>query len=294
MTLEQAGDDLSVLDLNGWFATNGRDFVWRRTRDPWAILVSEVMLQQTQVGRVAERWPVFLDRFPNPRQCAAAAPGAVIELWSGMGYNRRALNLHRAAMKITDDHGGVVPSSLDELLGLPGVGPYTARAVLVFAFEQPAAVVDTNVGRILARVAGHRLDRKEVQALANRALGDHDPWTWNQALLDIGATLCRSKTTQCASCPLSSYCDWFAQENTPPDPAHASAAVSRPQSTFEGSDRQGRGRLVDALRQREVPADDAAEVMGWADDPHRVKRVLEGLLTDGLVVRDGDRLSLPE
>ncbi len=294
MTAEQAGQDLSTLDLQDWFVGNGRDMPWRHTRDPWAILVSEVMLQQTQVGRVGERWPVFLRRFPTPGQCAEARAADVIELWSGMGYNRRAINLHRAAGSIVAHHSGSVPETLDALLELPGVGPYTARAVLVFAFEQPAAVVDTNIGRILARVAGVRLGRSEVQTVADRALGEHDPWTWNQALLDIGASLCCARAVTCAQCPLRDCCAWFQRGNPEPDPALASAAVSVPQSPFEGSDRQGRGRLVDALRRGSISGGEVAAAMGWSDDPERAERVVGGLLADGLVVRDNDSFRLPD
>ncbi len=237
---------------------------------------------------------MFLDRFPDPTHCAAAPPGEVIELWAGMGYNRRALNLHRAATVVRSDHGGEIPSTLRELQALPGVGPYTARAVLVFAFEQPEAVVDTNVGRILARVVGGRLDSRQVQMLADRALGDHDPWTWNQAILDVGAKFCRPRSYACDFCPLSGACSWFRSGNSEPDPASASAAVSGRQSTFDGSDRQGRGRLVDALRSGSVDLTDVGTAMGWEDDPGRARRVLQGLLDDGLVTIDGDTVRLPD
>ena len=128
--------------LLSWAARDGRDLPWRRTRDPWAVLVSELMLQQTQVPRVVSRWPAFLERFPTPGACAAAPAGDVVRAWAGLGYNRRAVNVHRAATAVVERHGGRLPSALADLLALPGIGPYTARAVLAFAFEADVGVLD--------------------------------------------------------------------------------------------------------------------------------------------------------
>ena len=146
-----------------WGLPRLRDLPWRRTRDPWAILVSEVMLQQTQALRVIPKWQEFIAAYPSPAACAAASLGDVLRLWQGLGYPRRARNLHAAAREIV--RLGEFPASLDGLLALPGVGQYTARAVLAFAFEVDSAVVDTNIARVLARVAGHRLTAKQAQAL---------------------------------------------------------------------------------------------------------------------------------
>jgi A/G-specific adenine glycosylase len=293
---------LDLPDLTGWFDVNGRDLPWRRTRDPWAIAVSELMLQQTQVARVETRWPRFLQRFPTAAACAAAAPGDVIDEWAGLGYNRRALNLHRMAVQIVEDHGGVVPAELDQLLALPGIGPYTARAIRAFAFELPAAVLDTNVARILARVEGRPLGRAEAQRLADRWAGldatadqarPADPWTWNQAMLDVGAGHCRATNTDCSSCPFQPGCRWSSAGCAEPDPAAGSAGVSKRQSRFEGSDRQGRGRLLDALRSAPVLERDVARAMGWPDDQSRATRVSEALIAEGLVERRSGRLELP-
>jgi A/G-specific adenine glycosylase len=151
----------SVLDVAAlrpavlaWGRERLRDLPWRQTRDPWAVLVSEFMLQQTQVARVVDRYGPFLDRFPDARACAASPASAIIEHWQGLGYNRRAINLHRASQAITADHAGSVPDALEALVSLPGVGPYTARAVLVFAFERDVGVVDVNVARLMARWDG--------------------------------------------------------------------------------------------------------------------------------------------
>ena len=285
---------LAAVDLRAWLAEAGRDLPWRRTRDPWAIVVSELMLQQTQVDRVVPRWHRFLDRFPTVEVCAGASPADVIDEWSGLGYNRRAVNLHRLAVAVADEHGGRFPRDRSVLEALPGVGPYTSRAIRVFAFEQPDAVLDTNVARILARSAGRSLGRAEAQAMADANLGP-SPWHHNQAMLDVGAGWCRPRDPGCErGCPLRSVCRWAAAGRPDPDPATGSAGVSGRQSRFEGSDRQGRGRLVDALRAGPVSGRDLAATMGWADDPDRARRVAATLVADGLAVEGPDgALRLP-
>ncbi len=283
---------LDSADLEEWFAEHGRDLPWRNTRDPWSILVSEIMLQQTQVARVVDRWHRFLDRFPTPASAAAAPVAAVIDEWSGLGYNRRAVNLHRCAVEVTERFGGTLPSSLDDLLSLPGVGPYTARAVAVFAYEACEAVVDTNVARILARVSNRTMTRSEVQKLADEAVTGRDAWVWNQALLDVGAGFCRPQP-DCEPCPFSSACGWYRVGRPGRDPADGSAGVSTRQSTFEGSDRQGRGRLVRALRDGPVTDADLATVMGWPGEEERARRVAATLVGDGLAVIGGGHYRLP-
>lgn len=284
---------LADLDLVAWFAVDGRDLPWRRTRDPWAVLVAELMLQQTQVARVVDRWPRFLHRFPDPAACAVAPVGDVIDEWAGLGYNRRAVNLHRAAEAMVADHAGLVPRTLRALLALPGVGPYTARAVLVFAFETDDAIVDTNVGRVLARTLGRRLRPAEAQREADRAVPRGQGWAWNQAILDIGAVHCRPRDPDCGACPAVTVCRWAMDGRPGPDPAERSAGVSTPQSRFEGSDRQGRGRLVDALRAGPVATADLADVMGWPDDVARAAAVAATVVSDGLAMDLGERLALP-
>ncbi|MGB5757675.1 MAG: hypothetical protein WBM50_12240, partial [Acidimicrobiales bacterium] len=159
--------DLRSVDLARWFAEHGRDLPWRHTRDPWAVVVAEMMLQQTQVPRVVPRWHRFLRRFPTVVVCAGSPTADVIDEWSGLGYNRRAVYLHRLAASVVGDHDGRFPHSLPELLALPGIGPYTARAIRVFAFELSDGVLDTNVARILARTAGRSLAAGEAQRLAD-------------------------------------------------------------------------------------------------------------------------------
>jgi A/G-specific adenine glycosylase len=301
--LQDTGFQETVL---GWADSGAgwRDLPWRRTRDPWAVLVSEVMLQQTQVSRVIGRWHAFLSRFPDPASCAAAPLSEVIGLWVGLGYNRRAVMLHRAAVAVVDRHRGRLPMTRAELQALPGLGPYTARAVLAFAFEQPVAVVDTNVARVLARaVAGTQLTVSEAQAAADAlvpvaagpdAFGVSRSWTWNQALLDLGARHCTSGVPSCTGCPLvTAHCTWATAHFSPPDPAAGSAGVSRRQAPFAGSDRQGRGRLVKALQEGPVPRARWAAVAGWPGQGARAAHAAASLVADGLAVVVGDQLKLP-
>jgi A/G-specific adenine glycosylase len=254
------------------------------------VLVSEAMLQQTQVARVLGRYEAFLEQFPTTVACAAAPVGDVVRAWEGLGYNRRAVNLHRTAVAVGDQP---FPCTLHELLRLPGVGPYTARAVLAFAFEHDVGVVDTNAARVLARWSGARLGSRDVQAAADAAVPPGQGWGWNQAMLDLGAAVCRKRDPRCDGCPVATWCSWAVAGRPAPDPAIGSAGVSTPQAAFAGSDRQGRGRLVDALRQGAVSVADLAAVMGWPGDTDRADRVAAGLVADGLALRAGDRLCLP-
>ncbi len=246
------------------------------------------------MARVEPRYRAFVGRFPTPAACAAAPVGDVVGLWQGLGYNRRAVNLHRAATAVVAEHGGAVPTDLDALLALPGIGPYTARAVLAFAAEQPVGVLDVNVARTLARLAGRPVTQAEADALASAAAAVDDAtggsaWTWNQAVMELGARVCRP-TPSCDGCPAAPGCAWRGGEDGSPDPWPR----PRRQSRFEGSDRQGRGRLVDALRAGPVADADLPDVMGWPDDPDRASRVAATLLADGLALRTDDgRWTLP-
>ncbi len=274
-----------------WASTNQRDLPWRRTRDPWAVLVAEVMLQQTQVVRVIPKWEAFLRAFPAPPACGAADLAEVLDLWHGLGYPRRGRNLWLTAQRCVEHHGGRLPTRLEDLMDLPGIGPYTARAVAVFADEQHHGVVDTNIARVLARVGGHRLTPSRAQRLADELVPEGWPWLWNQALMDIGASYCRPTPT-CDECPLRRSCRWWQRGRPDPDPAIGTAHSSGRQSRFEGSDRQGRGRLLAAMRVTAVARSDLAESAGWPNDPQRAQRVVEGLVCDGLVTRVGDRYHL--
>jgi A/G-specific adenine glycosylase len=278
-----------------WGDANRRDLPWRRTRDPWCVLVSELMLQQTQAWRVVPKYEAFLARFPSAGACADAAPADVIAHWNGLGYNRRAVNLHRCAVRIVERHGGEPPDDLDALLALPGVGPYTARAVFVFAFERDVGLVDTNAGRFLARAAaGRPLGTADAQRVADGLVPPGSAWAWGQAVFDLGALVCTKRDPRCDECPVAEGCAWRASGYPQPDPVHAgSAGISRPQAPLAGSDREGRGRLVRALIAGPVRVDDLAAACGWDGDAARATRIGEALVAEGLAVREGDRLRLP-
>ncbi|MEJ7845538.1 MAG: A/G-specific adenine glycosylase [Acidimicrobiales bacterium] len=275
-------------DLLAWWDGNGRhELPWRLTRDPWAVLVSELMLQQTQVARVVERWPAFVERFPTATACAAAPVGDAVRAWAGLGYNRRAVNLHRCASIVVERHGGELPEDLGALLALPGIGPYTARAVLVFANGRDFGLVDTTAGRFLARaVAGRPLADGEAQAVADAMVAPGAGYAWGSAVFDVAALVCTRRAPRCADCPLLRSCAWATAGWPAPDPVAGSAGVSGGQSPFNGSDRQGRGALVAALRAGPVPAAVLAAACGWPTDPHRAGRIAAGLVADGLAVAD--------
>jgi A/G-specific adenine glycosylase len=209
----------------------------------------------------------------------------VIRAWQGLGYNRRAVNLHRAAVAVVDRHGGEFPADLQALQALPGVGPYTARAVLTFAFGHDVGIVESNTGRVLARVAGRSLSAAEAQRVADDVVPHGEGWAWNQAMIDLGATICLRKAPKCGECPVATHCNW----HDGPDPA----TPAHKQSTFAGSDRQGRGRLVDALRSAPVPFDEIPTAAGWPDDPARAHRAADTLVADGLAIEVDGALRLP-
>jgi A/G-specific adenine glycosylase len=196
-----------------WFRQNGRDLPWRRTRDPYHVIVSEFMLQQTQVSRVESYYRRFLDRYPTVESLASAAPASVRECWNGLGYYRRAANLHLLAKDVVHNRGGLIPSDPDELRQLPGVGRYTAGAVASFAFERPTAAVDTNVARVLRRAFHPRARRqtimKRVWHTADLLLPRRgkNAWAFNQAIMELGALVCTARIARCGHCPVRSACE---------------------------------------------------------------------------------------
>jgi A/G-specific adenine glycosylase len=270
--------------LLAWYAADHRDFPWRRTADPYAVLVSEVMLQQTQASRVAERFPTFMDRFPTAASLAAAPEAAVLAAWSGLGYNRRALALRHAATEV-GKHGW--PRDVGGLERLPGIGPYTARAIASLAFGEPVGVVDTNVRRWLVRRFGLPADGppRALQSLADALAGagrasDAAPWT--HATMEFGAAICTSRNPRCEACPISIGCPSRGLATVVPVPR---------QAAFAGSDRAHRGAILRALSR----ASDHCITLGAARDlvPSSVMgRVLAGLERDRLLHRSGGRLVL--
>jgi A/G-specific adenine glycosylase len=274
-----------VLD---WWASSGtrteRDRLpWRAPPlDPWFVLVSEVMLAQTQVARVAEKYPAFVERFSSPASLAAEPLGEVLRAWQGLGYPHRAARLHECAGVLVAVYDGSVPSDLAQLLALPGVGPYTARALLAFAYDQSTMPVDTNIGRVLARVSGRPLSTYDAQAIGDSMAIDGRQSAL--ALMDLGATVCRRRVPLCDECPLNADCSWRGLNG--PDPAVSSAAAPRPQARFAGSDREGRGLLLRAAAI--APVMDPALAAGWPDDAQRAMRVAATLVHDGLLSIDRD------
>ncbi len=261
----------------GWYATNGRSLAFRRTTDPYGVLVSEAMAQQTQAARAAAHWERFIARFPTVASLAAASPADVLRQWQGLGYNRRALALWRAAGVIIEKHDGRVPDSIEELEALPGVGPYTARAVAAIAFGRPVGAIDVNVGRVLGRLAGgtDRMPRGDVQAIADASAASTDPAAWTHALMDLGATICRAREPRCGDCPVRAWCRYT--------PGRPRAVSRRPIPPFPSTTRWLRGRILDRLR---VAPGDA-----WVDlqapiGTHDLKNVIaavDAMASDGLV-----------
>jgi A/G-specific adenine glycosylase len=282
--------------LVDWFAEAARPLPWRAADvSPWAVLVSEFMLQQTQVARVVPRWESWIERWPTPAALAAEPPSEAVRAWDRLGYPRRALWLHRAAIEIVERHGGEVPADVDALLALQGVGPYTARAVAAFAFGLRHPVVDTNTRRVIARaVAGHgepgppstARDLAAMSALLPH--GDAEARAFNGAAMELGATVCTARAPRCDECPIAGSCAWRAAGYPPYDGARKAT-----QARFEGSDRQVRGLVMRELRAAHRPVS-LAELAGlWADGA-QFHRAVAGLVSDGLAVSDGEGLRLPD
>lgn len=286
------GVDSILLPLVPWYLAHARDLPWRRAGfSPWGTLVSEFMLQQTQVSRVIPKLDEWLRRWPTPADLAAASGADVLRAWGNLGYPRRAMWLHAAARQITERHGGDVPADVDALLALSGIGDYTARAVAVFAYGMHEPVVDTNTRRVIARAVHGRSQpgqpaRGDLDDM--RALLPADAQTAaivNAATMELGAVLCTSRAPRCESCPLSEACRWRAAGY--PDTGDSRVKQAR----FAGSDRQARGAILRALRESEHPLPAFAVVSDWPDAAQR-ERAITSLLADGLVERNGEGLQL--
>jgi A/G-specific adenine glycosylase len=294
-------DDASIAALHdlllSWFAKNGRDLPWRHTRDPYRVLVSEVMLQQIQVVRAIPFYEAFVERFPSVEALASAALAEVIRVWGDLGRYRGIVYLHQTVWIIGEHHGGVVPRDVATLRTLPGLGPYTAGAVACFAYETDVAFVDTNMKRVLQRAffGPEHPDRPvreaELLAVAERLLPPGRAWQWNSALMDLGATVCTSRRPHCLACPLRASCR--SAEDFLSGCVSPTAAPKTPPYRFEESNRFYRGRVLATLRS--LPAEDnapngiglaelgrtirddfAEEHLGW------LRGVVGGLAKDGL------------
>ena len=270
-----------VLD---WYSANARDLPWRRPdASPWGIFVSEVMLQQTPVARVEPIWHEWLERWPTPADLAAAAPGDAVRAWGRLGYPRRALRLHAAAVAMTEHHEGRVPSTEAGLLALPGVGTYTAAAVATFAFGERTTVVDTNVRRVLARVVGGQEHaapsptRAELTVAAELVPAVPDEARrWSVAVMELGALVCAARSPRCPDCPVADLCAW----RTAGHPAYS--GPPRRGQAWHGTDRQLRGALLAVLRGSAAPVPRKA-LEAVSDNAPQRERCLDSLVADGLV-----------
>ena len=280
--------------LIAWYRENARDLPWRHPEfGAWGVLVSEFMLQQTPVARVIPHLEAWLERWPDPAALAADAPAEAVRKWANLGYPRRALWLHRAAVEIRDRHDGVVPADVDALLALTGIGDYTARAVAVFAYGRRHPVVDTNTRRVLARAVDGRSQpgppaKRDLAAMAAvLPADDADAAVVNAAAMELGAVVCTARAPRCEACPLAHACAWRAAGY--PD----TGDERRRQARYEGSDRQARGAVLRVLREaatHEVPAD--AVIADWPDALQR-DRAIDSLIADGLVEASGGTLAPP-
>jgi len=295
--------------LINWFAANGRDLPWRHTRDPYHILVAEVMLQQTQVDRVKPKYAAFLHQFPTLQALATATPGDVIRAWSGLGYNRRALNLQRTAVAVLNDYNGVFPDTPEALQSLPGIGPYTAGAIACFAFERDVAFMDTNIRRVLQRLfVGPSTDSANDRALLQigaRAVPSGQGWTWNQAIMELGALICTAAKPRCQLCPLREECRAYAAWRTADenvfnyplaDAPKAATRVAERRVPFSSTPRYFRGRVVEVLRQQPPQTWTPLGTLGsqikpdWTEaDLDWLTALLAGLAADGLIELDQHR-----
>lgn len=302
--------------LMAWFTGSGRDLPWRRTRDPYHIMVSEIMLQQTQVDRVLPKYRAFLKTFPTIEALAAAPTAEVIRAWSGLGYNRRAVNMQRTARAVLEQYGGQFPRDVAVLMRLPGIGPYTAGAIACFAFEQDVAFMDTNIRRVVRRLfvgpeEGEPASEARLLETAQAAVPANRGWTWNQALMELGALVCTAAAPACWRCPVQAHCMAFAawraadehvfdRAAAAPVPRGLRRVAERREAPYAGSRRFYRGRIVEALRQ--LPHGEALaldelgrrvkEEFGGEDRPW-LRALVEGLARDGLVVLEGEAARLP-
>lgn len=290
-----------------WYAANGRGLPWRDAKTTaWGVLVSEVMLQQTQVSRVWDAWLAWMQRWPGPAELAEASPSDVLVMWGRLGYPRRALRLHETAKAVVSEHNGQLPADPELLLALPGIGEYTAAAVSSFAFAIPEVVIDTNIRRVHARIFSGKgagapsltaAERKLAASLmpdTSTPQGVDDANTWNVATMELGALVCTARAPKCDQCPVVEHCAWVAAGKPEPE------VVTKSQS-WAGSDRQVRGAIMGVLRAQgavdvgtlQTTVEATGRLGRHIPEDTQWNRAVNGLVTDGLAQLDGDLLALP-
>ena len=286
-----------------WYRSKGRALPWRNTRDPYAVFIAEIMLQQTQVNRVIPKWYSFLSLYPNWASLASAPPAGLIRQWVGLGYNNRVIRARKTAQIVQKQYHGRLPSAPELLEALPGIGKYTSAAIQCFAFGKSVPVVDVNVNRVLTRFYGITTTQKptHIRELANQALPKKDTYEWNQALMDIGASICKAKTINCTICPLTKSCSTSSAGTTPVIfPSNAS------QGKYLGSNRYFRGRILNLLKlhmqNRKLGIDQLSTALQQHtsdDNMEQIKKALQGLQRDELVdlhpnYKEPTHVSLPK
>lgn len=286
-----------------WYRSKGRDLPWRNTRDPYAIFIAELMLQQTQVNRVIPKWHSFLSLYPNWTSLASAPPADLIRQWVGLGYNNRIIRARKTAQIVQEQYQGCLPSKPQLLEALPGIGKYTSSAIQCFAFNKSVPVVDVNVNRVLTRFYGIKAPQAPgyIRELANQALPKKDSYDWNQGLMDIGASICKAKTINCAMCPLTKSCSTSSVGTTP---MISLSKVS--QSKYLGSNRYYRGKILSFLKLRiqndKLDLDQLSTALRQTtkdNNMEQIKKALQGLQRDELVdlhpnAKEPTHVSLPE
>ena len=275
-----------------WFNDHQRDLPWRDPEvSPWGIVVSEFMLQQTQVDRVTPKWLDWMHRWPTPHDLASAPTADVLRAWQGLGYPRRAMRLQACAQVIVNDFQGEVPADEAALLAMPGIGHYTAAAICAFAFQLPTVVLDTNVRRVIERawsglsMPTAHLTKPEIER-ATALVRERDGARWSAAVMELGAIVCTARNPKCDQCPLQKTCVWHAEGK--PD----NAPTRRKQPSFAGSDRQARGAILRAVSATSIATPSAIEA-AWADVLQREK-AMTSLINDGLVIRVDRGFALPQ
>lgn len=273
-----------------WFSVHRRDLPWRRTKDPYAILVSEIMLQQTQVDRVIPKYTAWLKTFPTVRSLARAPLSKVLKLWSGLGYNSRGMRLRELARVVVSEYSGHIPSDVETLEKLPGIGPYTARAIASFAFHRNEPAIDTNIRRVISRIFfGPRWPTySKLKSMVDIVAPAGEMHTWNAALMDFGALVCQARRPKCEQCPVQLYCRAY--------PAILRQPVSRPRQRvrFETTDRFWRGRIVARLVVRSATTADMYSHLCTIGDISRVRftKLVEKLVAENILHRTSSRLAI--